>query len=181
VTSQANRNTAAGLAEVSKSHPSLTERVRPKYLPLKADLARVSRTARELADVSQRDLAERLEIQRSHVARMELADEPHSVTALQVARGPREWSLAIIEWQASHHGARVEPAATDLHGSDHGARLASVTQRTCELLTTLTAALADGALNGAEPAAVRERVREACGALLELDQACLRAEREQGR
>lgn len=144
-------------------HPPSATSVRAhRAKVLKRDLATVSQAARRHAGVSQRELAAELELQQPHVARCELAEEPHAPSVLHVASAAdapaaRAWAAALVRWQGQHLALTVLERSVDRHGDNHAARLASVTVECTDLPRAMAVAIADGELSEAE---LEQLVRE---------------------
>ena len=139
----------------------------------KAIAAQRARAAAGCTNVEQLSL--RIGVSPTVLKKQENRSEPHEPRFSQML-AVKEYGLHLAAAVAEHHGARVEPAAEVVHAT-HGARLASVTAESCELLTALTAALADGQLSPSEIATVRAEAKGLMGAVLELEAALVAAER----
>jgi transcriptional regulator with XRE-family HTH domain len=148
-------------------------RLADRRLALKPELARSLRVDREQAGISQRDLAAELQVQPSHLARCELAAEPHALTELHLAAAAespvaRGWGLGRVRWLASRFAAVVLERPEPVHGDDHGARLASVTVECSDPVRALAVAQADGSFSIDELEQIEREAREGAQALLEL-------------
>ena len=111
---------------------------------LKPDMARTSRLAREVAEISQRDLADSLDVQQPFIAKWELADEAHAPTVLHVASGPIDWAQAMVRWQAAQQQLQVYQEAPIVHGDNTAERLAALSAETTDPVRALSRASADG-------------------------------------
>jgi transcriptional regulator with XRE-family HTH domain len=98
---------------VALVNPKPEDMPRPKLLgklcgsSRKRELARLYRSARDAAGLTQRELADRLGVQQKHVACCELDAEPHTFTTAHLVDGPTEWALPIVRGIIGHHRAQL--------------------------------------------------------------------------
>ncbi len=144
-------------------------RPRSKAKLLKRELSPVHRRALERLGMSCPDLAAYVDTQAQTARRWGAEDEPHMPRADHLAAGPAEWALDLLRVIVRQHGHDVQPAPAVVHGDDHGARLAAVTNECGDPARALATALADRVLTIAELELVVQEAREAVAAALELE------------
>lgn len=139
-------NATSKPAPVSASNTARPRYLRPvdARLAIKRRAALISRQARELEGLTQRDLAPELGADQSNLARFEIGTETVAINIVHLVAGARSplaraYVLRIKRWLDSE----INPAA-DVHGENELARLASLTAESGDVLRCLTASLVDG-------------------------------------
>jgi transcriptional regulator with XRE-family HTH domain len=145
--SKANESTRIKCEQPSERDAALSANpcMPAKHLRLsfKGELARVFRLGRQGDGVSQRELADRLGVQRALTARFELGHEPHAPSVLHIPHMPSGLAKAVIRWQAAHHRLQVL-ASAEVRDETEAQRTARLTAECLELPRIMTADLADG-------------------------------------
>jgi hypothetical protein len=159
----------------AKLLPRITAPLVPRDVsPLKPELARVYRMAREAWGGSQEELAAAIGVQQKFVSMCESADQRETFNSIHLEAGPGAWSMPIMTAMVVRLGAQLIRAVEIKHPT-HVLRLATVMRSSSGVTCEYSSAIAreQEALSIASLDANLRAVRAAQDDLLEAERALL--------